>query len=106
MANRDVPSGLTPIGTVTGADWRSKLRRVQFASATDAVACFIGDRVKLTGTVDATGKLPVVAQCTLANAAIGVLVSLEPSGSDESSLSQVHRVASTEPHDAPRLGAR
>lgn len=95
MANANKPSGLTPIGTLTGADWRGKLRRVQFASG-DTVACFIGDRVKLTGTSDATGKLPVVAQCALTDAAIGVLIGLEPNGSDEGSLSKVHRLASTE----------
>jgi len=94
MANADRPSGLTPIGTLTGADWRGKLRRVAFASG-DAVACFIGDRVKLTGTSDATGKLPIVAQCALTDAAIGVLTGLEPDGSDEGSLSKIHRLAST-----------
>jgi hypothetical protein len=92
--NKDRPSGLTPIGTLTGADWRGKLRRVAFASG-DAVACFIGDRVKLTGTADATGKLPIVAQAALTDAAIGVLVSLEPDGTDEGSLTKIYRVAST-----------
>ena len=94
MANSDRPSGLTPIGTLSGADYHGQLRRVAFAAG-DAVACFIGDRVKLTGTSDATGKLPVVAQCALTDAAIGVLVGLEPDGSDEGSLSKIHRVAST-----------
>jgi len=97
MANADRPSGLTPIGTLTGADWRGKLRLVQFAS-TDSVACFIGDRVKLTGTTDATGKYPVVARAdaTATDAAIGVLIGLSPDGSDEGSLTKIHRVASTE----------
>ena len=94
MANADKPSGLTPIGTLTGADWRGKLRRVVFAAG-DSVACFIGDRVKLTGTTDATGKLPIVAQCALTDAAIGELTGLEPDGSDEGSLSKTHRLAST-----------
>ena len=94
MANADRPSGLTPIGTLSGADYHGYLRQVVFAVG-DAVACFIGDRVKLTGTNDATGKLPVVAQCALTDAAIGVLVGLEPDGSDEGSLSKIHRVAST-----------
>lgn len=94
MANADKPSGLTPIGTLSGADWKGQLRRVVFAAG-DSVACFIGDRVKLTGTVDATGKLPVVAQSALTDAAIGVLVGLEPNGSDEGSLSKIHRLAST-----------
>ena len=94
MANADKPSGLTPIGTLTGADWKGQLRRVAFAAG-DSVACFIGDRVKLTGTNDATGKLPIVAQCALTDAAIGVLVGLEPDGTDEGSLTSIHRLAST-----------
>jgi len=94
MANADRASGLTPIGTLSGADYRGQLRRVVFAVG-DAVACFIGDRVKLTGTADATGKLPVVAQCALTDASIGVLVGLEPNGADEGSLTNIHRLAST-----------
>jgi hypothetical protein len=94
MANSDKPSGLTPIGTLSGADWKGQMRRVVFAAG-DSVACFLGDRVKLTGTADSTGKLPVVAQCALTDAAIGVLVGLEPDGTDEGSLTKIHRVAST-----------
>lgn len=94
MANRNAATGLTPIGTLSGADYRGQLRRIVFAVG-DTVACFIGDRVKLTGTVDATGKMPVVAQCALTDAAIGVLVGLEPNGADEGSLSKIHRLAST-----------
>lgn len=94
MANRDAASGLTPIGTLSGADWKGQLRRVAFAAG-DSVACFIGDRVKLTGTNDATGKLPIVAQCALTDASIGVLTGLEPDGTDEGSLTKIHRVAST-----------
>ena len=44
MANADRASGLTPIGTLSGADYRGQLRRIVFAAG-DAVACFIGDRV-------------------------------------------------------------
>lgn len=95
MANRDVASGLTPIGTLTGADWRGKLRQVQFVASGDAVACFIGDRVKLTGTSDATGRYPIVAQAAITDAAIGVLVGLQPDGTDEGSLTSIHRKAST-----------
>lgn len=94
MANADKATGLTPIGTLSGADYRGYMRRVVFAVG-DTVACFIGDRVKLTGTLDATGKIPVVAQCALTDAAIGVLQSLEPNGADEGSLSKIHRLAST-----------
>ena len=94
MANANRPSGLTPIGTLSGADYRGQCRRVVFDSG-DSVACFIGDRVKLTGTTDATGKLPIVAQAALTDAAIGVLIGLEPNGADEGSLSKIHRLADT-----------
>jgi hypothetical protein len=94
MANADRPSGFTPIGTLSGADYHGKMRRVAFASG-DNVACFIGDLVKLTGTVDATGKYPIVAQSAAGDASIGVLVSLEPDFTDEGSLTDNHRLAST-----------
>lgn len=85
MANADKPNGLTPIGTLSGADYHGKLRRVAFAVG-DSVACFVGDIVKLTGTVDATGKIPVVAQSGVSDASIGVLVSLDFDASNEGSL--------------------
>lgn len=85
MANQDQPNGLKPIGTLSGADYHGKMRRVVFAVG-DAVACFVGDLVKLTGTVDATGKIPVVAQSAAGDASIGVLVSLDFDANDESAL--------------------
>ena len=85
MANVDQPNGFTPIGTLSGADFHGKLRRVAFAAG-DAVAAFVGDLVKLTGTVDATGKIPVVAQSAAGDASIGVLVSLDFDASDEGNL--------------------
>ncbi len=85
MANKDQPHGLTPIGTLSGADFHGKMRRVAFAVG-DAVVCFVGDLVKLTGTVDATGKIPVVAQSGVSDASIGVLVSLDFNADDEGSL--------------------
>lgn len=95
MANLDKPNGLTPIGTLSGADWACKTRRVAFAAG-DSVAAFVGDLVKLTGTVDATGKIPVVAQSAAGDASIGVLVSLSFDADDESSLmTPLTRAAST-----------
>ena len=44
MANADRPNGFTPIGTLSGADWAGKLRRVEFAVG-DAVAAFTGDLI-------------------------------------------------------------
>jgi len=94
MANADKPSGLTPIGTLSGSDFTGKLRRVAFAAG-DAVACFQGDLVKLTGTADATGKLPVVAQSAAGDASIGVIASFIPDYTDEGSLTTNYRKAST-----------
>jgi hypothetical protein len=94
MANKDIISGFTPIGTLSGADYHGKMRRVAFAAG-DSVAAFPGDLVKLTGTTDATGKLPIVAQGTAGAAGIGVLVSLEPDFTDEGTLNTNYRVAST-----------
>ncbi len=94
MANADRISGLKAIGTLSGSDYHGKLRRVTFAAG-DAVAAFQGDLVKLTGTVDATGKIPVVAQSAAGNASIGVIASFIPNFSDEGSLTDNHRLAST-----------
>ena len=94
MANADRPSGFTPIGTLSGGSFTGKMRRVAFAVG-DGVACFIGDLVKLTGTVDATGKIPVVAQSAAGDSSIGVLVSLEPDFTNEGTLKTNHRLAST-----------
>ena len=85
MANADRPNGFTPIGTLSGADWAGKLRRVEFAVG-DAVAAFTGDLIKLTGTTNAAGTIPIVAQAAAGDASIGVLVSLQIDASDEGSL--------------------
>lgn len=95
MANADKPNGLTPIGTLSGSDYHGKMRKVAFAAG-DAVAAYVGDLVKLTGTVDATGKIPVVAQSAAGDASIGVLVSLDFDASDEGGLmTPLTRAAST-----------
>ena len=94
MANADRPNGLTPIGTLSGTDFHGKLRRVEFAVG-DAVACFQGDLVKLTGTNNAAGTIPVVAQSAAGDASIGVIASFEPNHEDEGSLSTNHRLTLT-----------
>jgi len=93
MANRDTPGGFTPVSSLDSSDYVGKLRQVAFAAA-DSVAAFIGDLVKLTGTVDATGKIPVVAQSAAGDASIGVLVALDPDFANES-FATIHRAAST-----------
>lgn len=92
MANSDKPAGFRAIGTLSGSDFNSKLRRVSFAS-TDGTACYVGDLVALTGTTDATGKKPIVAQGTAGSAAIGVVASFLPLTTDEGSLSRIYRKA-------------
>ena len=94
MANSDIIYGLNAIGTLSGSDYHGKLRRVTFAAG-DAVAAFQGDLVKLTGTVDATGKIPVVAQSAAGDASIGVIASFIPIEGDEGALTTNHRAAST-----------
>ena len=93
MANRDIVSGFTPVGLLTGGDYFARFREIEFASG-DSVAAFIGDMVKLTGTVSADGKRPVVAQCAATDRGVGVLVSLAPDFANES-FSDIYRLAST-----------
>ena len=93
--NSDIVKGFTPVGTMSGSDYRGKLRSVSFAAA-DSVACFIGDLVKLTANTTADGYTPVVAQSGVGDISVGVLVSLDPDTTDEGSLSSPnYRTAST-----------
>ena len=85
MANANRPNGFTPIGTLSGGDYHGKTRRVAFVVG-DAAVCYVGDLIKLTGTTEATGKIPVVAKGTAGAAGIGVLVSLDPDFTNEGSL--------------------
>ena len=93
MPNRDIISGLTPVNSLNSSDYQGKLRQIAFAG-NDGVACFLGDLVKLTGTVDATGKIPVVAQIAAGEASIGVLVALDPDFANES-FANIYRLADT-----------
>ena len=93
--NSDIVKGFTPVGTISGSDYHGKLRQVSFATG-DAVACFIGDLVKLTANATADGYTPVVAQSGVGDISVGVLVGLDPDTTDEGSLSSAnYRVAST-----------
>jgi hypothetical protein len=84
MANPDIANGFIPVGTTTGADYHGKLEKVCFLAA-DETDTFIGDPVKLTGS--SSDGYPSVAQCAAGDRCYGVLVSLEPDFTDESSLS-------------------
>ena len=95
MANTDQPFGFVPIGTTDGSDYHGKLREVEFLAA-DAVACFIGDMVKLTGTTGADGFTPVVARAAATDAIIGAIVEFLPDFSSETFLTAgSSRTAST-----------
>jgi hypothetical protein len=95
MANTDQPFGFVPIGTTDGSDYHGKLREVEFLAG-DAVAAFIGDMVKLTGTTGADGFTPVVAQAAAGNGLIGAIVEFLPDFEDETFLTAgSSRLAST-----------
>lgn len=95
MANTNQPFGFVPIGTTDGSDYHGKLREVEFL-ATDAVAAFIGDMVKLTGTTGADGFTPVVARAAATDAMIGAIVEFVPDFSSETFLTAgSSRLAST-----------
>lgn len=91
MANVDAPRGARPIGTTDGSDWHGKTREVSFASG-DAVACYVGDFVKLTGTNTPDGKTPIVAQAAAGDAVIGAVVGFAPDFASES-FDQTYRSA-------------
>lgn len=73
MANKDIPCGLKPVKTITGAAWNGQAN-VYYIPSTDSTAMFIGDAVKSAGAADATGKFPTVAQVTAGDAARGVII--------------------------------
>lgn len=82
MANVDQPFGFVPVGTSDGSDYHGKMREVEFLS-TDAVAAFLGDMVKLTGTTGTDGFTPVVAQAAAGDAIVGAIVSFVPDFDNE-----------------------
>lgn len=90
MANADRPNGLKPIRHLSGAPYNGQANRYAFLAA-DGTATFIGDLVKLSGTAHTDGT-PAIAQAAAGDAAIGVLVGLEP---DPTNLGLRHRTAST-----------
>ncbi len=95
MANKEAAFGFVPIGTTDGSDYHGKMREVEFLAA-DAVACFVGDMVKLPGTTGTDGFTPVVAQAAAGNAIIGAIVSFEPDFENETFINAGNnRLAST-----------
>jgi hypothetical protein len=97
MANSDAPFGAKPIGTTDGSDYHGKLRRIHFLAGTGN-AIFLGDFLAPeAGGADATGTMPSMQLATVSagNVIAGALTSLDPDFTDEGSLTQRHRTAST-----------
>ena len=97
MANIDIPFGLKPVKTLTGAAWNGQAN-VYYIPATDAVAMFKGDAVKSAGSADATGKYPTVAQVVAGDAVRGVIIGFGTNPNvmiNPDSPNIVHRPAST-----------
>lgn len=90
MANQDRPSGLKPVRHLNGAPYNGQVNRYCFLAA-DGTATFVGDLVKLSGSAHTDGT-PSIAQAAAGDAAVGVLVGLEP---DPTNLGLKHRTAST-----------
>lgn len=97
MANQDIPVGLKPVKTLSGAPWNGKVN-VYYIPASDATEMFKGDAVKSAGSADATGMFPTVAQVTAGDAIRGVIVGF---GTDPNIMinpdapNATHRAAST-----------
>jgi hypothetical protein len=94
MANVDTPFGLRPISNMAGMGVANRVRPYTVLAA-DAVAMFVGDLVKLTGTEaisDDGFTYPVVAQAAATNTCVGVVIGFKI---NPDYLGQIHRTAST-----------
>ncbi|GAG15089.1 unnamed protein product, partial [marine sediment metagenome] len=93
MANVDSVFGAR-IAQVLGSPYSGKVNAYTVL-ATDAVALFVGDFVKLTGLSapnEQGVQFPVVAQAAATNTLVGVVVGFKP---DPNNLSNIYRTAST-----------
>ena len=91
MPNANTPFGLRPVYNSNGSPFNGGSLLCAFAAG-DAVAAFVGDPVKLTGTAEAVTGIPIIAQAAATDAIYGVIVGLEPNRAD---LTLNYRVAST-----------
>lgn len=74
MANVIAPRGLSPVGTVVGADWNQQGRL--YAIASDATNTYaIGDIVKSATSSDANG-VPYAVKATASDVPLGVIVGI------------------------------
>lgn len=94
MANADTIFGARQVGNIYGSAYTGAVHPYTVLAA-DAVALFVGDFVKLTGTAspDQQGiERPVVAQAAATNTLVGFVVGFAP---DPDNLSRIYRTAST-----------
>ena len=91
MPNANTPFGLRPVYNSNGSPYNGASLLCAFL-ASDSVAAFVGDPVKLTGTAEAVTGIAIVAQCAAGDAIYGVIVGFEPNRAD---LTLNYRVAST-----------
>jgi hypothetical protein len=89
MANVDAPSGCRVVGTKSGY-YEGQLTKM-YIPATDTVATFVGDVVKLAGSADADG-VPTIAQAAAGDTPCGIIEAFEIDGND---LNVSYRKAST-----------
>lgn len=77
MANVSKPSGLKPVGSLSGAPWNGQAR-IYYVPATNATALYVGDPVtRLTANADANG-VPSVSIGVAGSAVCGVIVGILP----------------------------
>lgn len=90
MANKNMPSGLRPVGTIGSHTYNGKIEKF-YVPSTTAAAIGIGDPVKLAGGLHTDGT-PLAARATAGDVVIGVLVGVQPLPTD---LTVTYRKAST-----------
>jgi hypothetical protein len=77
MANANIPRGLSPVGTITGAPYNEQGRL--YAIANDGTNTYaIGDVVKVAGSSDANG-VPYVTKAATTDTPVGVIVGIRVS---------------------------
>lgn len=75
MANLNRPNGLSPIGTLTGAQWNQQGRLYAVISTDSTSTYAIGDIVKTAGSADANG-VPFVTKATASDVPLGIIVGI------------------------------
>lgn len=92
MANTSRVNGFKPVKYMNGAPYNGQCT-MYYVPASDGTAIFVGDLVKLAGTVDGNG-IRAVAQAAATQACVGVVVGIVPSMTNLDT--PQYRAASTE----------